>query len=533
MSCALTYKIHAMPDGSISSLPRNSSASIWVRWALPSASDMIFVVLLGSLCFTGLATKMLGDAGIGWHIRTGQQILSTHRIPRVDPYSSIMSGKPWIAWEWLYDAIVGALDSAGGLNGVVWFNALLIAATFAVTFQSMIMRGTKLFAALVLILLAISASMIHVLARPHVATWLFAVIWFRILDGSEQDSVAGRIAAGSRWLWLLPAMMVIWANLHGGFLLGLVLCAIFWCSTLWCWHATARTFDDTLLRLACGKRLRDLSGVTLLCAAATLVNPYGWALHRHIFSYLRNPFLMDHIEEFQSPNFHQLAPRCFLVLLLVTFAAVAIRKRALKTSELLLLLFAIYAGLFASRNIPVASILLTLVVGPLLPPLRALSKFSKKMTAVDSSLRGHIWVVVAVILVLFVDFNGGRFAGKVLANAHFDPTRMPVAAVDHLQTMGISAPVLTPDSWGGYVIYRLYPRNQIVLDDRHDLYGEQILALYLKMYRAQPGWNDFLRDHNVTCVLMPRNAAISAMLSQTPGWKAVYSDDLAIMFVRK
>ena len=328
-------------------------------------------------------------------------------------------------------------------------------------------------------------------------------------------------------------MMVIWANLHGGFLLGLVLCTIFWCSALWCWHATARTFDDTLLRLACGKRLRDLSGVTLLCAAATFVNPHGWALHRHIFSYLRNPFLMDHIEEFQSPNFHQLAPRCFLVLLLVTFAAVAIRKRALKTSELLLLLFAIYAGLFASRNIPVASILLTLVVGPLLPPLRALSKFSKKMTAVDSSLRGHIWVVVAVILVLFVDFNGGRFAGKVLANAHFDPTRMPVAAVDHLQTMGISDPALTPDSWGGYVIYRLYPRNKIVLDDRHDLYGEQILALYLKMYRAQPGWNDFLRDHDVTCVLMPRNAAISAMLSQTPGWKVVYSDDLAIMFIKR
>src|SRR5437764_5029343 len=128
-----------MPDGSISSLPRNSSASIWVRWALPSASDMIFVVLLGLLCFTGLATKMLGDAGIGWHIRTGQQILPTHHIPRVDPYSSIMSGKPWIAWEWLYDAIVRALDSAVGLTAVASFNALLMAATCAVTLEPLIL----------------------------------------------------------------------------------------------------------------------------------------------------------------------------------------------------------------------------------------------------------------------------------------------------------------------------------------------------------------------------------------------------------
>src|SRR6476646_4781541 len=233
MSCALTYKIHAMPDGSISSLSRNSSASTWVRWALPSASDMIFLVLLGLLCFTGLATKMLGDAGIGWHIRTGQQILSTHHIARVDPYSSITSGKPWIAWEWLYDAIVGALDSAVSLNGVVWFNAFVIAATFAITFKSMITRGTKFFAALFLILLAISASMIHVLARPHVLTWLFVVIWFTILDGSEQESMAAKIAARSRRLWLLPTTMVIWVNLHGGFLLGLILCAIFWLSALW------------------------------------------------------------------------------------------------------------------------------------------------------------------------------------------------------------------------------------------------------------------------------------------------------------
>ena len=125
-----------MPDGSVSSLPPKPSASAWVRWVLPSAADMIFVVLLGLLCFTGLAAKMLGDAGIGWHIRTGQLILSTHNIPRVDPYSSIMSGKPWIAWEWLYDVIVGALDSAAGLNGVVWWNALLIAATFVESFST-------------------------------------------------------------------------------------------------------------------------------------------------------------------------------------------------------------------------------------------------------------------------------------------------------------------------------------------------------------------------------------------------------------
>ena len=101
------------------------------------------------------------------------------------------------------------------------------------------------------------------------------------------------------------------------------------------------------------------------------------------------------------------------------------------------------------------------------------------------------------------------------------------------KTVGILATHMVEEAELVDVRRYLADAGAAVLDDRHDLYGEQILALYLKMYRAQPGWNDFLRDHNVTCVLMPRNAAISAMLSQTPGWKAVYSDDLAIMFVRK
>src|SRR3954465_994554 len=180
---ALTYKIHAMADGSISSLSQKSAAT-WARWVMPSTADLIFIALLACLCFTTLSSKLLNDAGIGWHIRTGQLIVATHHLPQTDPYSSIMAGKPWIAWEWLYDVIVGALDSSLGLNGVVWFAAVMIATTFAWTFRYMVARGTSLFTAVILILLATSASMIHMLARPHVLTWLFVVLWFSMLDSS-------------------------------------------------------------------------------------------------------------------------------------------------------------------------------------------------------------------------------------------------------------------------------------------------------------------------------------------------------------
>src|ERR1700723_1910116 len=68
------------------------------RWLIPSIGDLIFVALLGLLGFTNLSGRLLGDAGIGWHIRTGQLILATHSIPRVDPFSSTMVGHPWCAW---------------------------------------------------------------------------------------------------------------------------------------------------------------------------------------------------------------------------------------------------------------------------------------------------------------------------------------------------------------------------------------------------------------------------------------------------
>ena len=93
---------------------------------MPSVADLIFVALLGVLVFTPLSVKLLSDAGIGWHIRNGQQILATHAIPRFDSFS-FRFWEPWFAWEWLYDVVVGQLEAWCGLNGVVWLTAVVIA----------------------------------------------------------------------------------------------------------------------------------------------------------------------------------------------------------------------------------------------------------------------------------------------------------------------------------------------------------------------------------------------------------------------
>jgi hypothetical protein len=495
---------------------------------MPSVADLIFVALLGVLVFTPLSVKLLSDAGIGWHIRNGQRIIVTHTIPRFDPFSSQI-WHPWFAWEWLYDVVVGRLEACCGLNGVVWLTAVVIAAVFAGTFRLAVARGTNLMLALPLTLLAISASMIHFLARPHVLSWLFALAWFWILDSTERDRIR------ARWLGALPLLMLLWVNVHGGFLLGLVLLAIYWLGSVWTWVSSQETrLEDSLRKIESGRRVRQLTGVGLLSIAATFINPYGWKLHAHIYSYLTNHFLMDHIDEFQSPNFHGIAQKCFLALLLVAVAALAAGGRKLRLSEILLALFAVYAGLYASRNIPVSSMLLVLLVGPLLPLLKSWG-FVQRMSAADSGLRGQIWAIFATAAVLLIAANGGRVGSSQWMDAHFDPGRMPVEAVNFIERSGVRAPILSPDYWGGYLIYRLYrpyPHNPVVIDDRHDFYGETFLKLYLKMVHVEPGWDEFLRFHQIGYLLLPRNVALTTVISATPGWKSIYSDDVAIVFMR-
>ncbi|MGD1023534.1 MAG: hypothetical protein ABR880_12180 [Candidatus Sulfotelmatobacter sp.] len=530
--------------------PSPVSAHKHVRWLIPSIADLIFISLLGLLSFTILSVRLLGDAGIGWHIRTGQLILSSHTILRVDPFSSTMAGHPWFAWEWLYDVLAGWLDTVAGLNGVVFFTALIIAMTFSWTFRLLLQRGTNFLVALVLVLLATSAAMIHFFARPHVVSWLFIVLWFWVLESSERKDDGRRPS-----LWLLPALMLLWVNVHGGFLLGFALLGIYWVSASWQWFTSKDDrLDDVLQKIGARKRARDLAFIGAITALATLANPYGWRLHVHIYRYLSNRFLMDHIDEFQSPNFHGAAQKCFAVLLLLTLIALAVRKReaqGIRTSGALVVLFAVYSGLYASRNIPVSALLLILVIGPWLSDAarkladlfaqrlfafrsqdRSSTNFVQRMQTIELSLRTHLWSFAAIAVIGWIVFHGGSLGTTPLMRAHFGAKRFPVAAVDYLESHHVSGPVFGPDYWGGYFIYRLYPQVKVAMDDRHDFYGEEFVKSYLKIVHVEPGWNDFLNQHEVRAIVVPKDSALANILLETPRWQPIYTDDVAIVFAQ-
>ena len=526
-----------------------------MRWILPSVADLFFLALFCLLIFTNLSSRLLGDAGIGWHIRTGQLILSSRSIPHFDPFSSSMNGRPWFAWEWLYDVLVGGLASLAGLNGVVVLTSLIIALTFWLAFRWLVGHGTNVLLALVLVLLAVCGSMIHFFARPHVVSWLLSFVWFSILDSVEGNFVAAGVKSEAResknsiYLWLLPLTMLFWVNLHGGFLLGFVLLAIYWVSALWDWlRAGEQHSGELLLKIQAGRRLRKLTWVGIVSAAATLVNPYGFRLYTHIYGYLSNRFLMDHIDEFQSPNFHYVAQKCFaglLLLTLVTLAASTGEFRRLSVSHGLIILFAIYSGLYASRNIPISALLLILVIGPRLSRQMArlatsdaerrhrfrVVEFPRRMQKIELSLRGHLWQIAMLALTGWILAHGGKFGASTVMHAQFSSKRFPVAAVNYIEKKNLKGPFFAPDYWGGYLIYRLYPQSKVVIDDRHDFYGEAFLRSYLKLLHLEPGWEEFLQQHPASCLLVPKNSALANILAESREWRSIYQDEVANVFV--
>jgi hypothetical protein len=478
---------------------------------MPSIADLFFVAMFLSLTLSAWAARLLWDTSTGWHIRNGERILHTGAIPRTDPFSYTMAGQPWYAWEWLWDAVNCLLHQHFGLSGVVALTAVLVGLTFALLYRTTAERSGNAVVSAVLALLALAASSIHFLARPHVVSWLLTLVVIRELDSVERGSRRG--------LWTVPLVFALWANLHGGFVFGLALIGA---------YAVASALERDRFMTS------RLAGLFAMSAAATVLNPYGLKLHSHILRYLASGQQMNRIDEFLSPNFHDLQPRLFLLLVL-TAVATLFAARQVRWKTLLLAILAIASGLMAARNIPFASILLAHVSAPLLANLlrntrfQRLAEVGERMHFVDNGCRGHLLPRVLVIALF-----GALFAGLPLPNAHWTASRVPEKAAQYVvNTLGARDHVFAPDYWGGYLTYSFAQQGfRVAQDDRSDLYGDQRFGQYLKVVNAAPDWQAVMDKWQVRAALVPADSSLRSVLAVSPAWKQVYGDSIATVFVR-
>lgn len=452
--------------------------------------------------------SLLSDGDTGWHIRTGELVLETGRAPVADPFSFSRPRQAWYAWEWLADVAFAAMWRWRGLAGVAVLAGALLALAATALLANLLRRGCGLWLGLAAAMAAVDASRVHYLARPHVFSILLYTLGLWALFEDRRTP--------SRRLWLLAPMTALWVNLHGGF--------VAWLGTL------------GLLLLECvwrrdWRQLRRYARLAGFCWLASLLNPYGWQLHLHVARYLSSSWIMDHVEEFQSPNIRSESMIVFAVILL---GAVALAPRADRFEGLLVVVWG-FLALRSARHIPFFVIVATPVLASAAARAWArLSAGAGKRSALrvfwelaqdfGRHPRASLWLPLSAAAVLLTTPAIG-----------FPGTVFPVRAVEHnlaQLTPGAAPRILTSDQWADYLIYQLYPRQRVFFDGRSDFFGPEIGSDYRTLMRADSSWRELLDRYRFDLALLPRHWPLSTALDHEPGWHRVYEDSVAVLHAR-
>jgi hypothetical protein len=498
-------------------------------YLLPKLQDILFLAIF--LGVVGLGPRLLNiDGDLGRHLTIGQYILDSRSIPTWDIFSHTMTGAPLTPHEWLAQVLYALAYRLGGLNGVVLLCALLISFTFTLSFRQGYARGKLVLVALGWTVLAGATASLHWLARPHLFTLLMVPLWIGELERIRRGTT-------SRW-WLLPLLMLLWANLHGAFIAGFV---------IWGMYLVGQACDRWSGGAPEGKKedgssespgvSNRVSLVLLLGGAtsflATFINPSGLHLWAASLGYIRNRYLVSHTAEYLPPNFHDPSTWPFLLMLLLSLLFLGRQPSRLPVISLLLLAVWTVMGLYSVRNVPiyalVAAPILAEISGEQVRGARLLAPFERlnqRLASVEASLRGVLWPALLVVLVGLALFRGASLDFGGVGN-RFDPAVFPVEAVDWLQANPAPGEVFNYFPWGGYLLYRLWPERRVFIDGQTDFYGEALTRQYEQAITLGDGWRPVLEQYQIGWVLMPPKSELVQTLSADPEWSLVYQDATA------
>ncbi len=507
----------------------------WVAWLFPSLSDLLFVALLGLAL--GLRGHQLfnADGDLARHLAVGRQILATGSIPTLDLFSYTKGGEPFVPYEWLSEVIFAATNLQLGFAGVAVLAASLAAAPFLLLARWTVRDGANPFVAIGLLTAGALAGSMHWLARPHLFTILLALLWTRAL-------VRHRATGSLRPLAALPPLMALWANLHGGFLVGFVILGVFLVGAIVEAHPAGIPFGTSTPlprgdegRSALSTRhLRSavvMAVAGLLSLAATGLNPVGYSLLPHVAGYFRSQFLVDNTVEYLSPNFHDLGPQLFLGLLLVAVVALALAPRPIAPTDLGMLLVWTALALYSARNIPLFVVICLPIVVRLGSEALAVrgGGIAARLAATERQLGGPLLPLLAVAAALLISRGT---VGDIRPQFGFDPALFPVQALAKAEQAGARGNLFNYFSWGGYILYAGYPAHRVFIDGQTDFYGEQLTRDYLKVARLEPDWEAILDRYRVDWVLFPHRSPLSMLLARTRGWRLAYQDETADIYTR-
>lgn len=480
------------------------------NYRVPSVADLVFIVAAPIKAIHGAVKLTQSDGDLAAHIRMGDTILRTGAIPTHSLVSYTAALQPLVAHGWLSELLFALLFRAGGLPLIAVFTACAIGITHALVAEFLRRRGVDARWALAAALISLALGLSHWLARPHMFSVMGSLATILLLESERRRA------------WQFFVLFALWANLHGGWLFGLLLIGAYAAGAL---GEFVVTRDRNWL-----SRARS-DGMSLLAAGiATLLNPYGIALHREVLSAITSTSLAGSISEYMAPNFQELMNLPFLLVLMLSITLLAITPKRIRFPWLAVLLLSLFFALRSYRNIALFGVtawpLIALHAANTWPAGRK-SPLFRDVARLDRQAVTGIWSLPVLALLLTLGLNRGHVAGVSLIKDEFDPHTFPVNAVKVARAAGVTGRVFHPWVWGGYLMYA-WPGAPLHVDPLK--FSQATMDSYTTIYELRPGWERELSQWNVAVVLVPPKSYLARALAGRAGWHLWYRDSTAILF---
>jgi tetratricopeptide (TPR) repeat protein len=498
--------------------------------------------LLGLLVLATAVFK-INDFDTWFHLKTGEYILEHHTVPTHDVFSFTAQGRTWITHEWLFEVLMFLVYRLGSLTGVILLKALVVALGFL--FLGLALRGLKIDLAIgaPLVILAVFMTTFRAFARPHVATEaLIALYLYMLLSLKYRPEFRAR---RNRLLWLLPVQLV-WANIHSGMVLGIGIFALFIVTEFVQGLAARRLrwLADDVVPLP---DLGFLSVLTLGLLAVSFLNPN---LHRALLYPLiitREPIFSGGIRELQTPLLRLFWSTdffiCLMLMLAIGILSFVLNRRRLGLFGLTLFAAAGLAALVALRNVPIFALLAVPITSLNLQQAAGGRPHAENLRPPfwQSRASGYLLTTLLVLIIGLVFVRGVHVANDFREPGFGSDSRIfPARAADFVLENNVPDHIFSSMEYGGYFIWTWYPKHQVYIDGRLDVYGSDLFETYGKVFWSAPILDSVIRRYDINCFVLPQSPSntpatrnyVGRTLATRPDWSLVYFDDLSLIYLR-
>jgi hypothetical protein len=342
---------------------------------------------------------------------------------------------------------------------------------------------------------------------------LFLAIWLLLTERLSKEEKIN--------IWLFPALMLLWANVHGEFIAGFLVLGAYLAD--WGWNFLLHR-DETPVQP--GIRLGLATGFSIL---ATLVNPVGLRTWTTVVGYVNNKYLIMHTNETNPPDFLQ--PKFFVLLafLALSIFLLAIKKEHIPTSHAFLLAGFSAMSLMSARNVHLYGVVAPFVLATTLTGCESIplvNRYEILFRKVEDQIKGVVWPVTVILI-----FSILLVLSPLKGQNRFDPSYFPVEAVNWLKENPQSGNMFNRFDWGGYLIFNLWPEKKVFIDSQTDVYGENFTRKYEQIITLTGNWQNILSEYDIQWAIIPPSWPLNDALRKV-GWKELYRDQTAVIYRR-